>query len=763
MRSRLLKTVSGVLTSLCVVSSTLIPINASYSSVTPSRSGSYADLNSDFAYSPSVPGNKDDRSGAQSSPRMIITWEEGVSADIRESVLADCGFNAEYSDESFSIGKPESDSCTASEATLALTASPYVLSVEEDSPLETMSLTDDPYSATQWWLENTGTYSKADPSGSSYKITSTPDIDIDAEEGWPLYRSEVSGAHVVTVAVIDTGIDYRHEDLKDAMWINEDEIPDNGIDDDHNGYIDDIYGWDFYNDDSDVCHYIENDDGTYEADPADRDDHGTHLAGIIVARANNQVGISGIARYLQTRVMSLKIHGGPDRKGSVSDAIKAISYAQREGASVCNISWGTYSASSALETAIDRSTMLFVCAAGNYGNDNDITPLYPASFDLPNIISVAYVDCDGLLPADSSYGATSVDLAAPSTDIYSTIVGSCGYMSGSSMAAPQVSAVAAILFSLKSNLIPASVKDVIISNTKPLDSLSGKCVSGGLLNLYRCMKAKDDLIRDKEAPSFSWTRSFEGDSIVLAFEANDGEDGSGVNSLLYMLGKRSAADFARGTEGTFIEGNSLILRKGGKHTVYVYDNAGNAYVKTIPVMDDKLPPQIYDIAFTVNNKRSKFTVTAKVSDSQSGLKNVKYLPGIHPVSDFLSDGTPLTPDSDNIVSFKSTSPGIFTIMATDNRGNKSVETVRTFVRAAKSITLSETDLTLSVGDSMILESTLAPSLSTDLVTFRSGDEGVVAVTNKGKVTARGLGTTTITAVATSGAKATCKVTVETFG
>ncbi len=690
--------------------------------------------------------------------RVIITWKDGVSPKDRTDLLNVSSFESEYSDSDFSIGffsDPESYN--------TVKHSHNVLSIEEDSAVFPQALTDDSYSSTQWWLENTGTYTKADPSGSLYNITSTENIDIDAEQGWYQYKSAIGNAHEVTVAVIDTGIDYRHEDLKDAMWINEAEIPDNGIDDDHNGYVDDIYGWDFYNDDSSVCHYTENDDGTYSADPSDRDDHGTHIAGIIVARANNRTAISGIARYLHTRVMSLKIHGGPDRKGSVSNAVKAIKYAQSKGASVCNLSWGSYTASSALETAIKRSTMLFVCAAGNYGNDNDITPLYPASFDLPNVMSVAYVDCDGLLPADSSYGLTSVDLAAPSTDIYSTIVGSCGYMSGSSMAAPMVSAVAAVLSSLKNNIVPSSIKDVIINNTRPLESLEGKCVSGGLLNLDRCMKAKDNLLRDKDAPSFTWTRSFEGGNIVLNFETSDGEDGSGVNSLCYMLGKRTADDFARGTEGTLIEGNSLVLQKGGKHTIFIYDNAGNSAVTTIPVVDDKLPPQITDTSFTVNNKKNKFTVTAKVTDKQSGLKNVKYLPGLHSVSDFLSDGITLTPDSDNIVSFKSSSPGVFTIIATDLRGNKAVETVRTFVRAAQSIELSERNLDLSVGDTFVIRATLSPTFSTDSITFRSADEGVVAVTNSGKVTARGLGTTTITAHSTGGATATCTVTVNTFG
>jgi len=700
-----------------------------------------------------------DTCGDISAPgeRVIIVWNEDASDTDKSSLLENASFISEYDDSDFTIG-----TCTPAASAL-IKSSPLVSSFEPDSALNLCSLTYDPYSDTQWWLENTGSYKKLDPSGTSVNVTSTKGIDIDAEEGWAIYKSNISSAHPVIVAIIDTGIDYRHEDLADAMWVNEDEIPDNGIDDDNNGYIDDIYGWDFYNSDSSVCHYLEKDDGTVEADPADPDNHGTHIAGIIAARANNNVAISGIARYLRTSLMSLKIHGGPDRRGSVSDAVKAIRYAQAKGANVCNISWGSYSDSSALKAAIERSTMLFVCAAGNDGNDNDATPLYPAGYDLDNVLSVTYVDCDGRLSRDSCYGLKSVDIAAPSTDVCSTIVGSVGYLSGSSMAAPQVSAAAAILFSLKSNLSAKTVKDVILASARPLDSLSGKCTSGGMLNLKNCLENRNNLVRDTHFPEFTVTRSFSNGDINLTFDCTDDDEGSGINSLLYMLGSRSRNDFARGSMGTPIEGNSLTLKKGGFYTFCLYDNARNMTVKVIPVVDDMLPPVIEDASFIVSAKKNKFTITAKVTDSQSGLKSVKYLKGLRSVSDFLSDGTVLTPDSDNIVSFKETSPGVYTILATDYRGNKSLETIRTYIRTADSISLSDASLMLSVGDYFLIESSLSPYNSTDTVEFRSANENVAAVTNSGKITARGVGETTITAYATGGATATCTVTVTAAG
>ncbi len=242
---------------------------------------------------------------------------------------------------------------------------------------------EDPYFPDLWGLNN---------------IT---DIDIDAPQAWEITQ----GNSDVVVAVIDTGIDVYHPDLRDIMWKNSAEvsgIP--GIDDDGNGYIDDIYGWDFCGNSPLVF-------GQY-------DDHGTHVAGTIAAEANSE-GVIGIAPNV--RIMSLKFIG--PKGGSTFDAIRAIRYAANKGVKLSNNSWGgfTNSTDGALKEAIEESGMLFVAAAGNSSTNIDIRSVSPAGLDSENILSVAAVDRDGYLAYFSNYGKESVDIAAPGVDILSTL------------------------------------------------------------------------------------------------------------------------------------------------------------------------------------------------------------------------------------------------------------------------------------------------------------------------------------------------------
>jgi len=247
-------------------------------------------------------------------------------------------------------------------------------------------------------------------------VSGSYDADIDAPEAWDIS----TGSNDVVIAVIDTGVDYLHEDLRDNMWVNTQEIPDNGIDDDDNNYTDDIHG-------------INAVDGS--GDPMDRGiedgGHGTHVAGTIAAAGDNGTGVAGIS--WKSKIMALKfltIHGG-----DTIDAIKCIDYvlAQKQaGVNVVaiNASWGGDNYSTPLKEAIQRSNdagILFIAAAGNGGTDQigdniDNVPHYPASYDLPGIISVAASDQDDLLADFSNYGVDSVDLAAPGTNIVSTAV-----------------------------------------------------------------------------------------------------------------------------------------------------------------------------------------------------------------------------------------------------------------------------------------------------------------------------------------------------
>ncbi|MCK5282178.1 MAG: S8 family serine peptidase, partial [Nanoarchaeota archaeon] len=233
------------------------------------------------------------------------------------------------------------------------------------------------------------------------------DADIDAPEAWGLQ----TGSSNVIVAVIDTGVDYTHEDLADNMWINPGEAPNNGLDDDDNGLVDDYFGWDFYNNSS---------------DPFDDHGHGTHCAGTIGAAGNNSIGVVGVNWNVKIMPLKFLSSGG---SGTTADAISAIEYATLMGADIMSNSWGGGGFSQALKDIIEAANtagILFVAAAGNNGANNDQYPHYPSSYDVPNVIAVAATDHNDDLAGFSCYGALSVDLGAPGVNIFSTVPnGSC--------------------------------------------------------------------------------------------------------------------------------------------------------------------------------------------------------------------------------------------------------------------------------------------------------------------------------------------------
>src|SRR5262249_28581701 len=213
----------------------------------------------------------------------------------------------------------------------------------------------------------------------------------------PLAWDVVQGSPDVVVGVIDTGIDYTHPDLVANMWTNPGEIPGNGIDDDGNGFVDDVYGYDFANDDP---------------DPSDDYGHGTHVAGTIGAVGNNSVGIAGVS--WRVRLMAIKFIGA-NGSGSSSGAVRAVNYAVQMGARLTSNSWGGRGNSIALREAIaaaQAAGQLFVAAAGNSSSNNDTNPFYPASYDLDNVIAVGAIESDGDRATFSNFGQT-VDVYAP--------------------------------------------------------------------------------------------------------------------------------------------------------------------------------------------------------------------------------------------------------------------------------------------------------------------------------------------------------------
>lgn len=313
-----------------------------------------------------------------------------------------------------------------------------------------------------------------DPSFSqqwAYRAPSANVGGIGAVGGW----SVNTGTRQTIVAVIDSGVDYNHPDLAANMWRNPGEIAGNGRDDDGNGWIDDVHGVNFFNN---------------NGNPMDAFGHGTHVAGVIGAVGNNARGVSGVA--WQTQIMALRFMG-PDGSGLTSDAVRAIDYAVTNGARIINASWGGGAYNAPLLAAIGRAQQagaIVVTSAGNAGNNIDVSPSYPAGYSVytDNMVTVAATDQSDRLVGWSNFGARSVSLAAPGVNILSTLQGGgYGLKSGTSMAAPIVSGALALLWDANPQWNYRQVIDRLLSTVDPLPTLAGRTVSGGRLNLTRLL------------------------------------------------------------------------------------------------------------------------------------------------------------------------------------------------------------------------------------------------------------------------------------
>lgn len=321
----------------------------------------------------------------------------------------------------------------------------------------------DPEFENQWALNNDG------------RDGGKEGADLRALDAW----TKTKGSKEVVVAVLDTGVDYTHLDLASNMWIRPDNVPQ---------YFDEELGT--YND-------IQGFDANVNAsDPMDDNGHGTHCSGIVGAEGNNNEGIAGINWNVQ--IMPLKFLG-KGGFGSTKDAIEAINYAidrKQKGVNlrVISASWGSTSKSKALEDAIraaGEQGILFVAAAGNASTDNDKRPHYPSNYDLPNVISVAALDRTDSLASFSNYGAKTVHVAAPGREIVSTWLGNAyREASGTSMATPYVSGIAALVIASEPNISVEKLRERIIKSADKIDSLNGKVVSGGRINAAKALGLK---------------------------------------------------------------------------------------------------------------------------------------------------------------------------------------------------------------------------------------------------------------------------------
>lgn len=322
------------------------------------------------------------------------------------------------------------------------------------------SVPNDPMFADQWALNNVG------QNGGKQQA------DIGALPAW----AKSKGSKKVVIAVLDTGVDYTHRDLVSNMWIRPDSIP--AYEDNELGVINDLNG---YNSD------------TNQGNPMDENGHGTHCAGVIGAEGDNNEGIAGI--NWKVEIMALKFLGRSGF-GSTKNAIEAINYAidrKRKGVNirVISASWGSTAKSKALEDAIraaGEEGILFVAAAGNDGTDNDKRPHYPSNYKLPNVISVAALDRNDSLAGFSNRGAKTVHIAAPGKDIVSTWLND-GFReaSGTSMATPQVSGVAALILATDPRMPLDKLRERLLKSVDQLDSLNGKVETGGRINAAKAL------------------------------------------------------------------------------------------------------------------------------------------------------------------------------------------------------------------------------------------------------------------------------------
>ena len=419
------------------------------------------------------------RSNSESQPEVMVRFRPGVKvSDIRKFAARS---NDRLEDEIESVNglvsiddldNADAETVAAQYRQMAdvLYAEP-VFEIKFDDPVQKSpsdlpyrdtndNLPNDPQFAQQWALNNLG-----QDGGKSR-------ADIDALKAW----QKTHGSSEVVVAVLDSGVDYTHPDLVTNMWVRPDNIPQ--YTDDELGAFDDRQGYDA---------------NVNAADPMDENGHGTHCSGIIGAEGNNNEGIAGINWNVEIMPLKFMGRGG---FGTTKDAIEAINYAidrKQKGVNVrvINASWGSTSKSKALEDSIraaGENGILFVAAAGNATTDNDKRPHFPSNYDLPNVISVAALDRTDSLASFSNFGTKTVHIAAPGRDILSTWLNDeYREASGTSMAAPQVAGVAALILSSEPNLSVEKLRERLLKSVDKINSLTGKVANGGRLNAAKAL------------------------------------------------------------------------------------------------------------------------------------------------------------------------------------------------------------------------------------------------------------------------------------
>ena len=416
----------------------------------------------------SLPAWPESRVAGPASDGVLVRFTSATGARERAAVRRGAGvrFRRSLSLADLELEDP-APGASVGEVVDRLERSRHVRYAEPNLERRLAMVPSDPDFDQLWGLDNTGQVVNG--------VRGTPGADIDAPDAWNL--TTMSARPVV--AVLDSGIDYLHPDLRASIWRNPGEAGRrkraNGVDDDRDGLVDDWRGWDWIGSDN---------------DPRDANGHGTHVAGTIGARGQNGVGVAGVswrAALLPLRVMDAQGNGW------TSELVDAYSYAAARGARVANVSLGAPGFSRAEHDAIAAARdTLFVVAAGNQGTDNDRAGFYPCSYEMANVLCVAASDQTDSRAGFSNYGSKSVDLAAPGVGILSTWPGGgWATRSGASMATAHVTGVASLMLARRPHLSTASLKRALLGAVDPKPQLANITSTGGRLNAYRAIVAAD--------------------------------------------------------------------------------------------------------------------------------------------------------------------------------------------------------------------------------------------------------------------------------